>query len=135
METCQVITAFLFRDCKVLFFRRSSSVGSYQGRWAGVSGYLESPTALEQAFTELSEEAGLNREDVTFLSAGSPLSVVDKSLLIRWIVNPFLFRLERPEKLRLNHEHTEYRWLPPEKMHSLDTVPMLFETLARVLPL
>lgn len=135
MKTRHVITAFLFRDGKVLFFRRSSSVGSYQGRWAGVSGYLESSTALEQAFTELSEEAGLNREDVTFLSAGSPLTVVDKSLGIRWIVHPFLFRLERPEKLRLNHEHTECRWLAPEKVHSLDTVPMLFETLARILPL
>lgn len=32
METRRVITAFLFREGRVLFLRRSSSVGSYQGR-------------------------------------------------------------------------------------------------------
>ena len=96
METRQVITAFLFLQGEVLFFRRSSSVGSYQGRWAGVSGYLESSTPLEQAYTELGEEAGLSPEDVTFLGAGSPLSVVDNDLGVRWVVHPFLFRLEQP---------------------------------------
>ena len=135
METRQVITAFLFLQGEVLFFRRSSSVGSYQGRWAGVSGYLESSTPLEQAYTELGEEAGLSPEDVTFLGAGSPLSVVDNDLGVRWVVHPFLFRLEQPEKLRLDHEHTQCRWLAPAKVRSLDTVPMLYETLARVLPL
>ena len=135
METREVITAFLFRHGEVLFFRRSSSVGSYQGRWAGVSGYLESSRPLEQAYTELAEEAGLSREDVTFLCAGAPLSVTDNDLGVRWVVHPFLFRLERPEKLRLDREHTECRWLAPAKIRSLDTVPMLYETLVRVLPL
>jgi len=135
METRQVITAFLFRDGEVLFFRRSSSVGSYQGRWAAVSGYLECPTALEQAYTEMAEEANLGREDVTFLGAGRPLAVEDKSLGVRWLVHPFLFRLDRLEKLQLDREHTECRWLDPGKMGSLETVPMLYETLARVLPL
>ena len=136
METRQVITAFLFREGQVLCFRRSSSVGSYQGCWAGVSGYLECPSALEQAFTELSEETGLSRSgDVTLLSAGKPVKVIDKSLGACWEVRPFLFRLEKPDKLRLDREHTEYRWFSPDEIQSLKTVPMLYQTLARVLPL
>jgi 8-oxo-dGTP pyrophosphatase MutT (NUDIX family) len=134
METRKVITAFLFREGKVLVLRRSSSVGSYQGRWAAVSGYLESDTALEQAFIELAEETGLSREDVTFLAAGEPLKVSDKSLGVRWVVHPFLFRLEKPEKIRLDREHTECCWVNPQELRRLETVPMLFETLARVLP-
>ncbi|ELK44964.1 translation initiation factor aIF-2B subunit alpha, partial [Haloferax sp. BAB-2207] len=36
-----VVTVFLRHDGRVLLTRRSDAVGTYQGRWAGVSGYVE----------------------------------------------------------------------------------------------
>jgi len=41
MEEKHVVTSFLEYDNKILILRRSQAVGTYQGKWAGVSGYIE----------------------------------------------------------------------------------------------
>jgi len=45
MQEAKVVTCFLLRRAaagdEVLLLRRSQKVGTYRGRWAGVSGYLE----------------------------------------------------------------------------------------------
>ncbi len=120
------------RGDEVLFLRRSERVGTYQGRWAGVSGYLESGSPLEQALLEIEEETGLSREDVRLLAEGEALEVVDEGIGVRWTVHPFLFEVMRPERVRLDWEHVEARWLPPQEVGMLDTVPGLAEALARV---
>ena len=134
MEQKEVITAFLLNEGKVLLLRRSHSVSSYQGQWAGVSGYLEKESPIEQALTEIKEETSLSGEDITFLTAGFPLTVEDPDIGVRWMVHPFLFRVENQERLKLDREHTESRWFGPEEIPGLPTVPRLFEVLRRVLP-
>ncbi len=130
------MTCFLLRRGKdgdsILLLRRSDRVSTYRGRWAAVSGYLEAITPLEQAYREIEEEVGLGRGDVRLLAQGEPLVVPDETIDTRWTVHPFLFEALRPEHLRLDWEHTESRWLKPEEMSDLDTVPALAEALARV---
>lgn len=113
-------------------------MGSYQGHWAGVSGYLESPTPLEHAYVELAEETGLAQDDLELIHQGQPLVVEDKALGVRWVAYPFCFSIESDEKIRLDYEHTECRWFTPEEVLCLDvnkqTVPRLYETLCQVLP-
>ena len=58
-----VVTCFLESDGEILLLRRSQQVGSYHGRWAGVSGYVET-TPDEQALTEITEETSLQPEDL-----------------------------------------------------------------------
>ena len=54
----KVVSCFIeCRGCLILL-KRSHRVGTYRGKWATVSGYLEKPPD-EQALTELQEEAGL----------------------------------------------------------------------------
>ncbi len=136
MRDVHVVTCFLLRRGEggdsMLLLRRSDRVGTYRGRWAGVSGYLEAPTPLEQAYREMEEEVGLGRGDVRLLAEGEPLIVPDESIDTRWTVHPFLFEALRPERLRLDWEHTESRWLKPDEMPELETVPGLAEALARV---
>jgi hypothetical protein len=58
MEETHVVTCFLERDSdkKIALLRRSQMVGTYKGRWAGVSGYIEKEnTPLKQAFEEIRE--------------------------------------------------------------------------------
>ena len=135
MEKKEVVTVFLFRNGKVLLLRRSDSVSSYQGCWAGVSGYLEETSPLEQALRELGEETSLAGEQITCLTAWLPLAVKEEKLGRIWIVHPFLFRVEDESSLHLDREHTECKWVTPEEVRSMETVPMLYETLQRVLPL
>jgi 8-oxo-dGTP pyrophosphatase MutT (NUDIX family) len=143
-------------QAQVLLLRRSERVGTYRGLWASVSGYLEASTPLEQAYREIEEEVGLGRGDpstgsgqapsthsassgqagsgqaVRLLAQGEPLVVPDKTIDTRWTVHPFLFEVLQPEHIRLDWEHTESRWVKPEEVPALETVPGLAEALARV---
>ena len=58
MKEIAVVTCFLTHRGRILLLKRSDRVGSYRGRWAGVSGYMETePDA--QALVEIFEETGL----------------------------------------------------------------------------
>src|SRR5215510_15987561 len=100
-----VVTCFLLRRDggadRVLLVRRSDRVGTYRGAWAGISGFVEpGVTPLEQAYTELREEAGLSPDDLQLLCTGTPLGVRDEDLGREWVVHPFLFLLPNPGRVR-----------------------------------
>jgi 8-oxo-dGTP diphosphatase len=127
-----VVTCFLESEGEILILRRSGQVGSYQGKWAGVSGYIET-TADEQALTEIEEETSLPREEVELTRKGKPLAVEDKELGVRWIVHPYLFHIKDRNKIKIDWEHKEARWIAPKDIANYQTVPRLKETLAQVL--
>jgi ADP-ribose pyrophosphatase YjhB (NUDIX family) len=129
----EVITVFLSHAGKILVLKRSTKVGTYQGHWAGVSGYLERTDPLEQAYTEISEEVGLGSDQVTLVRRGAPLEVMDHVHDRAWRVYPFLFAVREPERIRLDWENTEMRWIHPGEVSRLQTVPGLAEVLQRVL--
>jgi len=131
LQEKHVVTCFLESDGEILLLRRSDQVGSYQGRWAGVSGYIEK-TADEQALDEIEEETGLFGEDLKLTKKGEPLVVEDEKLGVRWVVHPYLFHIKDRGKIKIDWEHKETRWIEPKDIGNYQTVPMLKETLARV---
>lgn len=134
MQINHVVTCFLEYQGSILILKRSRQVGSYEERWAGVSGYIEEDNSpFEQALLELSEEAALMSDDVEMLREGRCVQVVDEKLDCTWIVHPFLFRLHDPAKIVLDWEHTECRWINPEDIKILTTVPSLYEAWLAVL--
>jgi 8-oxo-dGTP diphosphatase len=132
LEEKHVVTCFLKSDGKILLLRRSRQVGSYQGKWAGVSGYVESPPD-KQAMIEIGEETGLETGDILLLKKGEPLVINDEDLGIKWVVHPFLFHVNTPEKVKIDWEHKEYKWIDPVDIDKYDTVPGLKNTLERVI--
>jgi len=75
---------------------------------------------------------GLAQDGVRLLAEGEPLPVVDEAAGIRWTVHPFLFETLTAEKVRLDWEHEEARWVRPQELSAYETVPGLAEALARV---
>ena len=126
-----MVTCFLESDSEILILRRSGQVGSYQGRWAGVSGYIET-TADEQALTEIEEETSLSEECLKLIKKGRPLVVKDDKLGVKWVVHPYLFHIKDRDKIKIDWEHKEARWIQPRDIDNFETVPKLKETLARV---
>ncbi len=131
LQEKQVVTCFLESEGEILILRRSGQVGSYQGRWAGVSGYIET-TADEQALTEIKEETSLAGEDLKLIKRGKPLPVKDDKLGVKWVVHPYLFHIKDRSKIKIDWEHKEIRWIAPKDIDNFETVPMLKEALARV---
>jgi len=131
LQEKKVVTCFLESENEILILRRSGRVGTYQGRWAGVSGYIETTTD-EQALAEIKEETSLSGQDVELIRKGEPLTVEDKKLGIRWIVHPYLFHIKDRNKIRIDWEHKEARWIAPKDITKFETVPKLKEALARV---
>ncbi|GAG50466.1 unnamed protein product, partial [marine sediment metagenome] len=104
LQEKQVVTCFLESGGEILLLRRSEHVGSYQGRWAGVSGYIEQ-TPDEQALVEIEEETSLNGEDLKLVRKGKPLTVEDEKLGIRWVIHPYLFQIKERGKIKIDWEH------------------------------
>jgi ADP-ribose pyrophosphatase YjhB (NUDIX family) len=118
---------------KILLLRRSARVSTYAGRWAGVSGSIDSGhTPEEQARTEIREETGLTDADVRLLAIGEPLTIDDVADDRRWIVYPFRFAVLHPERIQTDWEHVESRWIDPTDLSRYETVPNLVETWERV---
>ncbi len=127
-----MVTCFVERDRRVLVLKRSEKVGTYRGCWSGVSGYLETPDPIEQAWIELREELGATADDLTLERIGSPLVILDETSGRRWRVHPFRF-LARPSfEPRLDWENLEARWVSPKALSSMTTVPELPKTWAQV---
>ncbi|HYK92894.1 MAG TPA: NUDIX domain-containing protein [Thermoplasmata archaeon] len=119
----RVVTSFLERaDGRILLLRRSSAVGSYQGRWAGVSGFLEDPTAEEQARREILEETGVGSSELDLRASGRTVYARDGDRIFS--IDPFRFRVADPV-IRLDWEHTEFAWIAPDELGRFPTVPQL----------
>ncbi|MDJ0765131.1 MAG: NUDIX domain-containing protein [Myxococcota bacterium] len=129
-----VVTAFLTREGKVLVLKRSSRVGTYQGYLAGVSGYLETTEPVEQAHIELREELGLEGAAIQLEAIGDPIDVSDEQTQRFWTVHPFRFSLAKDAIPRLDWEHVEMRWVLPDDLQHLQTVPGLWQAWCRVSP-
>ncbi len=125
-----VVTCFLENEAEILILRRSELVGSFQGRWAGVSGYVET-TADEQALIEIEEETSLCPDELKLVRKGRPLEVRDDELGVKWVVHPYLFRIKGRDKIKIDWEHSETKWIKPSDIDNYQTVPMLKEALAR----
>ncbi|MDH3451377.1 MAG: NUDIX domain-containing protein [Gammaproteobacteria bacterium] len=129
LQRTEVVTAFLRHAGKVLLLRRSDNVGSYRGRWAGVSGYLEDATPLAQALREIHEETGLRTDTVHLAARAAPLEVAAPSRAKLWVVHAFLFDVDNPGSVRLDWESAECTWIDPREIGDFKTVPMLGEAL------
>lgn len=140
--TQYVTTSFLQYKNKILILKRSKKVGSFQGKYAGISGSIEIPPAvkihkltdnvykkfaLKQAYIEIKEETNLNPTDIKLLKKGD-LFIVESQTepYYNWYVFPFLFKLiTHPHKISLNWENTSYKFVKPEEILLYKTVPQL----------
>lgn len=132
LRPTHVVTCFLRRvdgeRPQILIVQRSGRVGSYHGRWAGVSGFVEAGvTPDEQAFTEIREETGLRGEQVRMLRRGAVVEHRDAALGRHFYIHPFLFAALEPEAIVTDWEAAAMRWIEPAELGSYETAPKLLE--------
>ncbi len=122
--TAPVLNVFVFCKGELLLLRRSSKVGTYRGLWNCVGGYLDEVKPLRQKMLEeLKEELGIVPDS---LSIRSPYTFTDVKT---WIVFPAIAQCSRKPDVKLDWEHSEYRWIEVRDLDSYSTVPKLKEVL------
>lgn len=128
MDRKEIVTSFLIKNGKVLILKRSDKVGSFRGKWAGVSGFIEDENSLEAALREIKEETCIDRKYLELLKIGVPFDINDAVNDTIWSINPFLF-LFKGRKINIDWEHDTFEWVYPKEIENYDTVTNLKKTL------
>ena len=121
-----VVTAYIFRQEKLLLLKRSEDVGHYKSMWDVVSGYLdEIKKPEEKALEEVREELGIEPEAIAHLHRGSEFSIDDKEEGMEWVIALIYVRLANDIEIKLNLENTKYIWINPDSISMYKMVPGL----------
>lgn len=129
-----VIMAFVEYRGKILLLKRSDKVRTYKGKWNGVGGYLDEVRPIrEKILEELREELGVGEEMISAIYIGEAQEETDAGIGKVWLVAPALVKLKRAPQIKLDWEHTEYKWVYPEEIKGYDTVSGLESTLSAAL--
>jgi len=121
-----VITVFVRYKDTILLLKRSDRVSTYKGKWNTVAGYLDEIRPVEEkVLEELREELGIGKEDILSIYLADSFEFNDSNIGKTWIVTPVLVELSKKPEIRLDWEHTDFKWILPEELKNFDTVPNL----------
>jgi ADP-ribose pyrophosphatase YjhB (NUDIX family) len=125
-----VVTSVLKNKNEILILRRSSQVKTMQGKWAGVSGYLEkNEDLLSRALTEICEETRIKKDKLILRKIFNRLNVqIYNEVMI--IVQPFCF-VSNTRKVLLDWEHSDYYWINHREIDKFDFVPRFKEIISK----
>ena len=134
MRSTKIVTSFIKNNDKILLLKRSNTVKTMKGLWAGVSGIIENnEPPLRRAKIEIFEELGISEEKIKFLKSASEMKVVSPQYdNHEWEIFPFLFEVENP-MIKLNWENSEYRWVTFDEIKNYKTVPSIDKVLLSLL--
>ncbi|EKE16422.1 MAG: NUDIX hydrolase [uncultured bacterium] len=133
-DIAPVVTVLVKVDDEFLLLKRSDKVRAYQGKWNTIAGYLdEIKSVQDKALEEISEELGIVKDLVKNIKVAKYYEFNDEAIGKTWIINPVLVELKKKPKIKLDWEHTEYRWLKKENIKDFDIVSNLDDTLERAL--
>jgi 8-oxo-dGTP pyrophosphatase MutT (NUDIX family) len=131
----KVVTCLLENNGEILIFKRSEEVGTYKELWGGVAGFVEeNEEPQETAVKEIKEEAGIEKKDLLLVKKEDAIKFTDLygEKLYEWIVYPFLFHIKDRNKIKIDWEHTEFRWVKPSELEKYDTVPRFKEIVLKI---
>ncbi len=122
----KTVSCLVMLNNKILILKRSDKKGLYKNKWSVVNGHIEDKEKpLETAYKEIEEETGL---DVELIRAKKPFFIRDDKYSTIWHSHPFLFRT-KTDKVRLNWEHTQYKWIDSKEVRKYDTTPGLWKVV------
>ncbi len=132
-DIAPVITVFIKSKGEILLLKRSNKVRVYQGKWNTVAGYLDEVKPVrEKVVEEVKEELGISKDNISLIHMGKPYEFTDTEVNKTWIVQPVLVELKKRPEIKLDWEHTEYKWIKPEELKKFDIVSNLDKSLENV---
>jgi len=119
------------KDSKILLLKRSDKVGFHPDFWYGIGGFLDDEKPTQVAKKEAFEELGIESKYLRLVKIGKPFHQINKKIDRHWFVYPVLIK-SRKTKIKLNWEHTDYRWIKAGAFNKFKTVSVLKMGLKRL---
>jgi len=122
----EVVTCLLENNGKILILKRSNKVKTYKGLWGGVAGYIEQDEdPFITSIKEIKEEVGLEKNEIKFIKKSEPIFFNDdyNGKKYHWIIHPFLYSVENKNKIKIDWENSEFKWINPSDIVNFNTVP------------
>ena len=124
MKTYFVVTGVVRYKDNVLILKKHSKDKNYPNCWSFCSGFVKEFEAAEDTvLREITEETGMRAK---ILKKGNIFEVEDKEKV--WVVSCFLCEVDS-DKVKLDHENTEFKWIDFKDIKDYDTVPGLKKDL------
>ena len=131
---CIVLTVFITYNNKILLLKRSRKVGTYKNKWNTVTGYIdEKKPIFNKILEELEEELDITKKDILSYNIFESFEFEDKKINKKWIIYPSIVKLKNNPKIKLDWEHSEYKWIHPKDLLKYDIVPKLDLSLTKVI--
>lgn len=128
-----VVNVFVRHKDKILLLKRSKKLVNYGGIWNNVSGYFDEIKPIkDKAVEEVIEELGIMEKNISSIKIGEPFGLTDAKIKKVWVICPVLMDLKAKPVVKLNYEHTEYRWINPKDLTKFEIVPGLDRNFAAV---
>jgi len=135
-DIAPVIVIFIKYKDKIILLKRSDKVRTYKGKWNTVAGYLDEIMPInEKILEEIREELKINEDNISIAHIGRSYNFTDSEVEKNksWIVHPVLIKLKSRPDIKLDWEHTDYKWIKPEELKNFDTTPHLSKSLECVI--
>jgi len=119
-----VLSIFVKQGKDILLLKRSSKVGNYKEKWSTVNGYLDEIKPIEEkVFEELEEEIGITKSMISSIDIKELFKFKDENLDKVWLIYPVIVELKEKTKIKLDFEHTDFKWVRKEDIRNFDTIP------------
>ncbi|MCH7568695.1 MAG: NUDIX domain-containing protein [Nanoarchaeota archaeon] len=129
-----VLICFVKFNDEILILKRSENVMVYKGKWNGVGGFLDEDKSVEEkVLEELKEELDIDKEVVKEIKVRDSYELFDEEIDRTWIIFPVLAELSEKPEIKLDREHTEYKWIRPSEIEEFDFIFKVDEILERAL--
>jgi 8-oxo-dGTP pyrophosphatase MutT (NUDIX family) len=118
-----VISCLLKNKDEILILKRSCQVGSFQGYWSCISGYMEKEEdPLETAYREVFEETKIPKEEISnhFLDGPFYSEAEDVVFEAHWVLME-----TKIKRIVLDWEHESCQWINSKKIPDVKVVPWL----------
>lgn len=107
---------------KILLLHRSKELRFYPDYWHCVGGFLDDgKPPIEKAREELREELGIEAGDIVSMREGQAFERKDALYGKTWVIHPVLAEV-KSDKVRLDWEAEEYRWVLPSEVKKFKLV-------------
>jgi len=126
----RVVSTLLRKDEHFLILQRSSLVGSYQGYWSCISGYMEEEEdPLKTALREVTEETRIEPGSLSLRSQYGP----NFSETENHVFESYWFLFDSAQsKVEIDWEHNQFAWVKPGEIPKYKMVPWFDELLGRL---